>query len=90
MTPLAIDILLHYHTRPGEYGERDNNSQAPAVQSEITRMLYNELLTFHDTDHGASMVITDKGNAYVRGLCNMPFPEQHWVIPNYDPTPPKP
>ena len=85
MTPLEIDILLHYYTRPGEYGQKDDNFNAPAVQSSFRRMESAELLEMVSPD--LPYKITERGKAYIDAFCKLPLPEQYWAVPLLRVTP---
>lgn len=84
MTPLQIDILLNYYTTPVEYGRADDNFGAPAVQEAINWMIGANLLENCKSELG-SYRTTDRGKAYVDGLCNMPLPVQKWYVPSKEP-----
>jgi hypothetical protein len=84
MTPLFIEILLHYHTTPGDYGSVHNNFDALAVTETFQWFLDNGLLT---TERPNEFVreqryyITPKGHFYVEhGLCCVPLPEATFAI----------
>ena len=85
MTPLHIDILIHYHTRPTEYGKEDNNFSAPAVREAIKWMVGANLLESNDPrdDANHSFRTTDRGNAYIDAMSTLPLPEKQivWTIP---------
>ena len=71
MTPLAIDILLHFHVSPLPHPL----SAYPAVADEIESQLRDGMI---EPDKGAYRT-TDRGDAHIRHLCNVPFPTQMWV-----------
>lgn len=83
MTPLHIDILIHYHTRPTEYGKEDDNFYAPAVREAVDWMVGANLLESSDPGDDASFRTTDKGDAYIDAICTLPLPEKKtvWSIP---------
>lgn len=71
MTPLAIEILLHFHVSPLPHPL----SSYPAVAAEIESQLNNGLIE----EEKASYRTTERGNAHIRQLCNLPFPTQMWA-----------
>ncbi len=71
MTPLAIEILLHFHVSPLPHPL----SAYPAVAAEIESQLNNGLIE----EEKASYRTTERGKAHVQQLCNLPFPTQMWV-----------
>ena len=79
MTPLQIEILLHYYAKPTDYPYMDPTSQQEAFKFFIKNRL---LVTIDPTTHGATYIITDKGNAYINALRKMPLPVSVWIIPD--------
>jgi len=79
MTPLEIDILLHYYCRAVDY--RDGDFSAPAVRSAID-MFRGELELLKPCDEGGKTYqLTARGLVYVQALQNVPLPVQKWVMP---------
>jgi hypothetical protein len=83
MSPLEINVLLHYYCCRTDY--RDGDFSAPAVQDAIERFrdTHNLLEPTHSMDvyHDQHYQITERGSAFVEALCNMPLPVKTWVIP---------
>lgn len=77
MTPLQIEILLHYHCCPGDY--RDGDFAAPAVREAIDGFRDAGLLK--DSGQGRIYEPTDGVRAYVDALCAVPLPVLQWVVP---------
>jgi len=76
MTPLIIDMILHYHTTPGDY--RDGDFSAPAVREAINLMRDEWGLI----ENGCGRYKpTDRLHAYVAKLCSIGLPEQRWIYP---------
>lgn len=71
MTPLAIEILLHFHVSPLPHPL----SAYPAVADEIESQLRDGLIE----EEKASYRTTERGKAHIRQLCNLPFPTQMWA-----------
>lgn len=76
MTPLEIEIVMHYYCCPGEY--REGDFTAPAVRSIIDEFR-DQLGLIKQTPDGYK--ITDKGAAFVQSLCSVQLPVQVWVSP---------
>ena len=76
MTPLAIEMALHYHCTPGDY--RDGDFSAPAVREVIDFMLETELI---ESKSGGGYRGTGKLAAYVAKLCTVGLPELRWIYP---------
>ena len=89
MSPLAIEIMLHYYvTAATDYGCDKGGgmcpSNAPAVISTINDLLGQKLLdaVMHEVGSKALWAITERGTAYVKFLCDMPLPINRWVMPS--------
>ena len=72
MTPLAIEILFHYHTRAVDY--RDGDFSAPAVESTIKYFLENDLLKFPVKDSTVKYETTERAKVYLEAICSLPLP----------------
>lgn len=80
MTPLEIEILLHYYTTPGDY--RNGNFSAPAVPEALTKLTHmDEPLLTYDPNKTPRYEITDRGSAYIQALTQVPLPMKAWVLP---------
>src|SRR3990167_7355510 len=83
MSPLEIEILLHYYYCQGDY--QDGDFSAPAVKNAIERFRdeYNlvEPTQSMDVYHDPHYRITERGRVFVEALCNMPLPVKTWVMP---------
>lgn len=79
MTPLEIEILLHYHTRGVDYPTFDPPSQSNALDY----FLSNEYLR----DAGPAAHVryrpTDKLHAFCSALCNVPEPVKVWEVGDF-------
>jgi hypothetical protein len=76
ISPLKIEILLHYY-----YSPHDHSSASPAH-----REAYDEFVKLGLLRVSAKPGIVYEGNAealriYVYALCAVPLPERRWVIP---------
>ena len=82
MSPLEIEILIHYYCSPTEY--RDGDLGAPAVRDAMREFVTLGLINVlpEPNEHGARY----RGNSdalkpYVEALCAIPLPVQRWVLP---------
>ena len=73
MTPLAIEILLHFHVSPLPHPL----SAYPAIAAEIESQLRDGLI--EPAKEGYHYQTTERGKAHIRQLCNLPFPTQMWA-----------
>jgi hypothetical protein len=78
MTPFEIDILLHYHTRGGDF--RDGDFDAPIVRPTLEWLASAGLLR-RSEKLGQMYEGTDATAVFVEALCNVPAPELRWVMP---------
>lgn len=79
MTPLHIEIMLHYNASPDDY--REGDFSAPAVREALDLFLSEYLIEHGGRRPSTNYQITDRGLAYVRFLCEMPLPVNSWVMP---------
>ena len=83
MTPLAIEIALHYATRADDYGIAAQNWSAPAVQEVIKNFLGVGLLLNNPrvSENGQPRYIATAGLFfYVATLGQVPLPVQTWKV----------
>jgi hypothetical protein len=82
VSPLHIEILLHYRGRADDF--RDGDFSAPAVRDAINDFK-GELglleLEPAGSDFARTYRLTERGEVYVAALCALPLPTQRWVIP---------
>lgn len=78
MSPLMIDMLLHYYTTPTEY--RDGDLSAPAVREAIEWFKDNGMLEVV-MGKSATYGVTPKAVAWIEHVCSLPLPKQVWVMP---------
>lgn len=89
MTPLEIEILMHYYCRADDY--RDGDHSAPAVKASLDSFVESDLLTlegfrperFEDGRLKARYAVTDRTRAYLAALQEVPLPVQKWIMPPY-------
>jgi hypothetical protein len=82
MTPLEIQIALHYYVSPTDF--REGDFSAPAVRSAIDRFQACDLLRVRKAGENgdACYVATPRLNAYVEKLKSIELPIQRWVYPD--------
>lgn len=79
MTPLEIEILLHYHSKGGDY--KDGDRSAPAVLDAINTFTgVTGLLEYDYSTNGRSLKMTEKGHVYVKKICSISLPKVKWVF----------
>lgn len=81
MSPLQIEILLHYHCKEGEY---TNIGKSPAHDLAVANFVRDGYLKKGDNVGDPFLYkSTDKLHAYCNALCSVPEPTQKWVV-EYD------
>ena len=82
MTPLELNILLHYRGCADDF--RNGDFSAPAVRSAIDWFRGDagllEPIKQEDCQN-AAYKLTDKGMFFAEQLCMMPLPVSVWVMP---------
>lgn len=78
MTPLLIDIMLHYYCRADDY--RDGDFSAPAVRDGVNWLRDEAKLIEHNKGGRNMYRLTDRGGVYVAALQAVPLPVQRWVM----------
>lgn len=69
MTPLGVEIMLHYYYSPVDY--REGDITAPAVNSMLYDLCAEGMLMGNGT---GPLRITDRGKVWVEAICSVPFP----------------
>lgn len=77
MSPLQIEILLHYYCRADDY--RRGDFSAPAVRDAITDFNIRDLLRL-SSRAGSSYELSAGGRLYVDALMDVPLPHKEWVL----------
>jgi len=76
MTPLLIEMILHYHATPGDY--RDGDFSAPAVREAIDWMREESLIVYKKE---GGYQATERLHAYVEKICSIDLPIKKWIYP---------
>jgi hypothetical protein len=86
MSPLQIEILLHYYKAADDF--RDGDFSAPAVRKAINIFREEGYLRSEKSVSGRCYDLSPKGYVYVTALMDVPEPVQHWVVhyPRQSPT----
>lgn len=82
MTPIEIDILLHYYVSPEEY--RNGDIGAPAVLDALKKFVSRGLIVKRTVPNEYGALYEGNSAAlkvYVETLCAVPLPVQKWVMP---------
>lgn len=82
LTPLEIEILLHYNCGASDF--RGGDFSAPAVREAINKFRNDcELIEnwTNDACNTAAYRLTKRGQVFVDALCAVPLPVQVWVTP---------
>jgi hypothetical protein len=82
MTPLQIQMMLHYYAIAEPYACRQpEHAHSGATKDQRLQLIAWDLLEF-TPDKPSSYTPTEKGVAYVQALCDMPLPIKKWVMPD--------
>jgi len=81
MTPLQIEMLLHYYTRPSDYPDLHHPAQQDAIayfidQGYLTKIQLHEETPLCVLEYNP----TEKLYAYCEALCRVPEPRQGWIV----------
>ncbi len=84
MSPLDIEVLLHYHSMDGHHPR----VPAPAVENAIQKLLSHDILRIRPMPPSPAgsapfmpyYTTTPRGAALVNVLCNTPYPEERTVF----------
>lgn len=76
MTPLHLEIILHYATLADDFDA--HRIKLPVVSGAITWLFSEGMLEPGDK---LMWQITDKGKFWLEHLLTIPFPELRWEIP---------
>ena len=82
MSPLQIEILLHYHTRMGDY--RDGDFSAPAVRDALDNFRGRDEMLRACESGSRTYRLTHRGLVYVNALMRLPMPRQVWEMPSLE------
>ena len=72
MTPNDIEVLIHHHVSP----EPHPRAHALAIQESIRMFIINGIF---EPREGGNHRTTQKGDALVRMLCNLKWPQKAWI-----------
>lgn len=89
MSPLQLSILLHYKCAPYDYNNGDFS--APAVRDAIDKFRDKSdswtisgmlVPSFPEAGSLASYTLSEKGEVFVKALCELQPPILVWVMPD--------
>jgi hypothetical protein len=76
-SPSNLELLLHCHYSP----EQHPRLRAPAIQEGIDYLIGHGMIRHARGGDPEIYDTTEKGVAYIDYLMQVPFPEQHWIVP---------
>lgn len=79
MSPLQLQILLHYRGSATDF--REGDFSAPSVREAIDWFKFEGMLAETNGDGYACYRLTQRANVYIDAMLELPFPEQKWVMP---------
>ena len=79
MTPLQIEMLLHYNASPGPFRPW-GDAQEEAIDLFLRERLIQMPVALD------SVQLTERGKAYIKLLQMMPLPTSTWSLPAWNPT----
>jgi hypothetical protein len=79
MTPLQLEILIHYSYSAVDY--RDGDFSAPAVREAIDAFRDQSALLTKSENFGQSYTLSERGRVYIHHLLNQPLPIRTWTVP---------
>jgi hypothetical protein len=83
MTPLQIQMMLHYYAIAEPYSIRDErHANSPAVREQRLELVALGLLENGGDGHVSGYRVTECGRTYVKALCEMPLPVLRYVMPS--------
>lgn len=82
VTPLHIQIAMHYHCHPGQYEMVTTNETRRQYAEDLVRagLLRKEGCLTSGPIVGYAA--TDGLRVWIEAICSVPFPVQQWVIPS--------
>lgn len=82
MSPLKIQMLLHFHAYCESYDDRGGNAQREAFHHFLSERLITEVAIHQGASiYGRFYRTTDRGRAMVEALCAVKLPICKWVQP---------
>ena len=81
MSPLQINILLHYYTSPTDYPELSFPAQQDALEYFLNAGFLTKTEPGEDISADTrSYTPTEKLHVYCQALCQVPEPTQIWTV----------
>lgn len=82
MTPLHWQMLLHYYAIAEPYAATNpGHANSLAVKSYTEWLIDNDLIKI-DVSSGSGYRATERGEALVEFICNLPLPARIWQMPS--------
>lgn len=77
MSPLEIEMLLHFHARADAYPWNGSPAESEALQRFRAEGLVMEPVNVD------LVKLSERGRAYIRFITTLPLPVANWTIPGY-------
>jgi hypothetical protein len=81
MTPLQLQMMLHYYTRAEPYAYREPEHATSGAVRDQRQLLENDGLIEPSETSGSGYCVTPRGSAFIEALCETPLPICMWIIP---------
>lgn len=81
MTPLHWKMLLHYYAVAEPYAANNPGHANSLAVREYTQGLLEDGLIRRDGTSGSGYRTTDRGEALVEYIINLPLPQKVWKMP---------
>lgn len=81
MTPLHIQLMLHYYAIDEPYAKGDPAHANSDAVRKYRAFLIGENMICPSSSSGSGYEATDRGRAYVEALCAVQLPIIKWVQP---------
>jgi hypothetical protein len=77
MSPLDLEVLIHYHCNPYQHHRHDS----PCV-ADATKTFFMDGIIDKSNKTGSGYTTTEKGRAWLAMILKTPYPTQCWVDGN--------
>ncbi len=78
MTPLKVEILLHYYSSPNDFRDLD----APAIKEAIDEFVGLGIMNYLPMNEYKRKIGIEQDalDAYVTAILSVPLPKQKWIV----------
>lgn len=88
VTPLHIEIAMHYHCRTGQYEMVTTNETRRQYADDLVDAGMLKRVPGPGPQATVEYASTPGLAVWIKAICSVPFPVQQWVIPARDDAPP--